>query len=176
MMGARDGWTRKGHSLSQIGSTIRRPPRSKKLALSKPCAVRDLGEHLFGRPSCRQGLHPVLGSPHGRTATPQSQETVSSSSDELDLSRKLVHEARLYRWSDLESNPSLPPASPGVYAWFFDYGPRPRALPEIARSVTALPCSTWASHRRRGDRKVKRRCEAECGFTSGVTLMDRLFA
>ncbi|HVA83952.1 MAG TPA: hypothetical protein VNF28_03560 [Candidatus Binataceae bacterium] len=35
--------------------------------------------------------------------------------------KKLVHVGRLYRWSDLESNRSLPPSSPGVYAWFFDH-------------------------------------------------------
>lgn len=30
-----------------------------------------------------------------------------------------MYSCRLYRWNELKSNPTLPPRSPGVYAWFF---------------------------------------------------------
>jgi hypothetical protein len=36
------------------------------------------------------------------------------------LADQLLHRARFYSWHELEANPTLPPPSPGVYAWFFD--------------------------------------------------------
>jgi hypothetical protein len=36
----------------------------------------------------------------------------------------LVNTASRHPWSDLESDASLPPAAPGVYAWFFAEPPR----------------------------------------------------
>lgn len=39
---------------------------------------------------------------------------------ELEQSgEELLHLARLYRWSELWNDPSLPPRSPGIYGWFF---------------------------------------------------------
>jgi hypothetical protein len=35
----------------------------------------------------------------------------------------LVNKAALYAWSDLDLDASLPPALPGVYAWFFTEPP-----------------------------------------------------
>jgi len=40
-----------------------------------------------------------------------------------DLVDKLLREARIYSWRELEDDASLPPTRPGVYAWFFDEVP-----------------------------------------------------
>ncbi|MGH7878403.1 MAG: DUF6884 domain-containing protein [Candidatus Binataceae bacterium] len=42
-----------------------------------------------------------------------------SSKELAELGQQLVYWSRLYRWSELKNNPTLPPRSPGVYAWFF---------------------------------------------------------
>jgi hypothetical protein len=39
------------------------------------------------------------------------------------LARELLYSARLYRWNELKNNPSLPPPSSGIYAWFFKLVP-----------------------------------------------------
>jgi hypothetical protein len=36
-----------------------------------------------------------------------------------ELGQQLAYSSRLYRWSELKNNSTLPPRSPGVYAWFF---------------------------------------------------------
>ncbi len=46
-----------------------------------------------------------------------------SSKEIAELGQKLVYSSRLYRWSELKNNPTLPPRSPGVYAWFFERVP-----------------------------------------------------
>lgn len=35
------------------------------------------------------------------------------------LSHQLLSSARLYSWAELQGNPALPPATGGVYSWFF---------------------------------------------------------
>ena len=42
---------------------------------------------------------------------------------------KQLDTAPIYTWADLQARPALPPASPGIYAWFF------RSVPPI------VPCS-----------------------------------
>jgi hypothetical protein len=45
-------------------------------------------------------------------------------SDECEVAADfLVNKAALYTWNDLDSNSGVPPALPGVYAWFFTEPP-----------------------------------------------------
>lgn len=53
-----------------------------------------------------------------RSATPSLVSDLPSN-EIAELGQQLVYSARLYGWNELKNNPTLPPRSPGVYAWFF---------------------------------------------------------
>lgn len=53
------------------------------------------------------------------TFAPSSVVSDLSAKEIKELAQQLVYSSRLYQWSELKNNPTLPPRSPGVYAWFF---------------------------------------------------------
>ena len=62
--------------------------------------------------------------PSSRGPAGSSTLSVLMSSAEYEVAADLlVNKAELYAWSDLDSNAAVPPALPGVYAWFFTAPP-----------------------------------------------------
>ncbi len=65
----------------------------------------------------------VLGETEGIHSVMQPMVKDLLSPELESLVRELLYSARLYRWSELKNNPTLPPRSTGVYAWFFNRVP-----------------------------------------------------
>ena len=71
----------------------------------------------------RTGQRPAPDRKEGEHSAPPLLVSDLSSKEIAELGQQLVNSSRLYRWSELKNNPTLPPRSPGVYAWFFQRVP-----------------------------------------------------
>ncbi len=71
----------------------------------------------------RTGQQSARDDKEGTRSAPPLVVSDLSSKEIAELGQKLVYSSRLYRWSELKNNPTLPPRLPGVYAWFFERVP-----------------------------------------------------
>jgi hypothetical protein len=70
----------------------------------------------------KQTGRPVGVYPRGTSRRRPSPAVAPSEQVEVDLANlatRLTHTAPLHTWADLHDRPDLPPATAGVYAWFF---------------------------------------------------------
>ena len=67
----------------------------------------------------RTGQQSARDDKEGTRSAPPLVVSDLSSKEIAELGQQLVYSSRLYWWSELKNNPTLPPRSPGVYAWFF---------------------------------------------------------
>jgi hypothetical protein len=81
----------------------------------------DAERHLLrlGFSVVRTGQQPAPRDKERARYAPPSVISDLSAKGLEELGQQLVYSSRLYRWSELKNNPTLPPRSPGVYAWFF---------------------------------------------------------
>jgi hypothetical protein len=79
---------------------------------------------LLGFSVIRTGQQGPLDDKERTSSAPPPVVSDLSSKEISDLGEELVYSSRLYRWSELKNNPTLPPRSPGVYAWFFKRVPQ----------------------------------------------------